>query len=115
MLKCVNKFEFRDKTLPISKKQGQTSKNLPSTVVDSKPKKKTILDDMSDDEEVDVLRLLNEVLDVEELTEEDKQVLDEYCTIIGKFKSISSTSCKCLILKNLSVAIKAGNFWASIV
>ena len=55
MLKCVNKFVFRDKTLPISKKQGQTSKNLPSTVVDSKPKKKTILDDMSDDEEVDGL------------------------------------------------------------
>ena len=62
--------------------------------------------DGSDDEEVDVLRLLNEVLDVEKLTEEDKHVLDEYCIIIGKFKSISSTSCKCLILKNLSVAIK---------
>ena len=62
--------------------------------------------DANDDDGVDVLCSLNEVLDIEELSEDDKQVLDEYCIIISKFKSIPSTSCKCSILKNLSIAIK---------
>ena len=40
--------------------------------------------DGNDDEEVDISCLLNEVLDVEELTEEDKQILDEYYIITSK-------------------------------